>query len=86
MDSTPINSDVIDSATPSASYGIKMMVILFALFMFVVSDIFTNSILSHISDKAVNGRTPTSWGIVLQGISLVILFSFAKYLNDIHIL
>lgn len=80
--------DNADSSTANnpQPHSIKMMVILFVLFIFVVSDIFTNNVLIHFGKNTVSGRSPTNWGIAVQGITLVILFSLSKYLNDISIL
>jgi hypothetical protein len=66
--------------------NLKLLVALFVMFIVVVSDVFTNSIIAGFGEKAVRGRTPTSWGVVLQGIFLVIFYIIAVYLTEHHIL
>ena len=66
--------------------NLKLLVALFIMFIVVVSDVFTNSIIAGFGEKAVRGRTPTSWGVVLQGIFLVIFYIIAVYLTEHHIL
>ena len=66
--------------------NLKLLVALFVMFIVVVSDVFTNSIIAGFGEKAVRGRTPTSWGVVLQGIFLVIFYILAVYLTEHHIL
>jgi len=66
--------------------GIKSLIILFILFLVVVSDVFTNSVIGCFGENAVRCRVPTTWGIVLQGICLVVLYSITMYLSDNQIL
>ena len=66
--------------------NLKLLVALFIMFIVVVSDVFTNSIIAGFGEKAVRCRTPTSWGTVLQGIFLVIFYIFAVYLTEHQIL
>jgi hypothetical protein len=66
--------------------NLKLLVALFIMFVVVVSDVFTNSIIAGFGEKAVRCRTPTSWGVVLQGIFLVIFYILAVYLTEHHIL
>lgn len=68
------------------SSNIKLLISIFIIFIIVVSDMFTNNVISGFGEKAVKGRTPTSWGIVLQGIFLVIFYILAIYLIENHIL
>jgi hypothetical protein len=83
-DSIPLNRKVVlDSDGPGMS--IKSVVILFMLFLFVVSDVYTNSILCNVNG-AIYERNATNIGVVLQGISLVILFIVANYLIKYSIL
>ena len=86
-DSVPLaelaNGPPPTGAAPGGSplpYNFKLLLSLFLTFILVVSDVFTNSILSSFGEKAVMGRTPTMWGIVLQGIFLVIGYAIATYL------
>lgn len=66
--------------------NLKLILALFLIFVVVVSDVFTNSIIAGFGEKAVRGRSPTSWGVVLQGIFLVIFYILAVYLTEHHIL
>jgi hypothetical protein len=64
----------------------KLLVAIFVMFMVVISDPFTNSVIAGFGEKAVRGRAPTSWGVVLQGIFLVIFYILAVYLTENNIL
>ena len=66
--------------------NVKLLVTLFIIFIVVVSDVFTNSIVAGFGEKAVRGRSPTAWGVVLQGIFLVIFYVLAVYLTEHNIL
>jgi hypothetical protein len=66
--------------------NLKLIFAIFILFLVVVSDVFTNSIIAGFGEKAVRGRTPTSWGVVLQGIFLVVFYILAVYLTEHDIL
>lgn len=66
--------------------NLKLLLALFVIFVVVVSDVFTSSCLSSFGEKAVRGRDPTSWGVVLQGIFLVIFYIIAVYLTEHQIL
>lgn len=71
-----------DPSTPVrwCPYNLKLLLSLLLTFFFVVSSFFTNSVLVGFGEKAVVGRTPTTWGVVLQGIFLVIGYAIAVYL------
>lgn len=74
--------DTVDAPAPRirvANY--KLMVALFVVFLVVVSDVFTDSVISKFG-SAVKGRDPTSWGIMLQGIFLVLGYIMAVYLTE----
>ncbi len=66
--------------------GIKLIFGLFLLFLFVVSDVFVNNVVSGFGEKAVKCRCPTVWGTVLQGIFLVIGYVILLHLIDRQIL
>jgi hypothetical protein len=66
--------------------NMKLLVALFIIFMIVVSDLFTNNIISLFGDKAVSGRNLTAWGTTLQGIFLVLFYIIALYLTEKEIL
>jgi hypothetical protein len=74
------------SGGPMGLTSVKMLFTLFLIFIFVASDFFTDSVLSGFGEKAVKGRSPTSWGTVLQGIFIVILFALAGHLTDSGVL
>jgi hypothetical protein len=67
-------------AVRARCFGVKTAIGLFAAFLFVVSDVFTNHVLSSIGG-AVRGRAPTALGTVLQGICLVALAALVIYLE-----
>ncbi len=72
---------------PRLQFGnIKLLIALFVIFIIVVSDVFTNSIIAGFGCNAVRGRALTSWGVTLQGIFLVIFFIIAIYLTEHKIL
>ena len=60
----------------------KLIFALFIMFMVVVSDAFTTSIISKFGDSAMSGRNPTAWGTTVQGIFLVIGYIIMGYLID----
>jgi hypothetical protein len=66
--------------------NVKLLISLFLIFVVVVSDVFTDSVISGFGEKAVRGRSLTSWGVALQGIFLVIFYILAVYLTENHIL
>ena len=59
--------------------NVKILVALFVIYIFVVSDVFTNSITTGFRG-AVKCRAPTAFGVVVQGIFLVIFYVLAVYL------
>jgi hypothetical protein len=84
-DSVPVTTQ--DGGKASGKNGARTanlgaLLTLFVLFLFVVSDFFTDSVISGFGEKAVKGRHPTCWGVVLQGIFLVILFALASHLTE----
>ena len=66
-------------ATPG--FGLKNAAALFFLFLLVVSDVFTNSVLAGFRG-AVAGRCPTPFGAALQGVFLVLFYVVAIHLFD----
>lgn len=79
-DSVPVETSKKISAVKKAG-GLKLLVILFLLFVFVSSDVFVNNVLS-LFGGTVQGRNPTSWGVMLQGIFLVIGFILFSHLIE----
>jgi hypothetical protein len=91
-DSVPLSEYVedADESAPRKSKkigpgGIKMVIALLLIFLLVVSDIFTNGVLSWFGG-AVKCRSPTSFGVVLQGIFLVIFYMIATHLVETKVL
>lgn len=72
-------------SSPMDITSIKSMFILFMLFLFVISDIFTNSILSSVPGATIE-RNATNIGMVLQGLFLVIFYIMINYLISCDIL
>jgi hypothetical protein len=66
--------------------NIKILLSLFMIFVVVVSDFFTGNVIAGFGDSAVKGRYPTSWGVVLQGIFMVLFYIAAIYLIKNNIL
>jgi hypothetical protein len=87
----PVNSISLDTIS-SPNYqktgnflNIKVLVALFLIFILVVSDVFTNNFMCAFSGS-MNCRNPTSYGVVLQGIFLVIFFIGATFLIQSKVL
>ena len=68
-----------------ATFGLKSLALLFLIFVLVVSDVFTNNVVDGFRG-AVDGRSPTTFGVAIQGIFLVIFFVIATRLIDSDIL
>ena len=81
-DSVSIDDDGGAAAPRLRVANVKLLIALFLAFLAVVSDVFTDSVLSGFGEKAVRGRTPTPWGVVLQGIFLVLFYVVALYLPE----
>lgn len=67
------------SQAPRA-HTLKLYLSIFMAFIFIVSQIFVGNVLPAFGEKAVVGRTPTTWGIMIQATSMVICYAIAKYL------
>lgn len=74
------------AAAPVAVASIRNLVIIFVLFLLVVSDFFTNNVIAKIGKKTMNGRAPSAFGVVLQGTALTILYALMIYLESKQIL
>ena len=66
--------------------NVKLIISLFIIFMVVVSEPFTNGVISGFGANAMLGRKITTWGTVLQGVFLIIFYILAIYLTENHIL
>jgi hypothetical protein len=78
-DSVNINNDECRAPLSICHNNIKSMFALFIIFIIVISEQFTNTVIGNHCRFAVKGRRPTNYGIVIQGIILVILFALASY-------
>lgn len=67
---------------PAQLANVKILIMIFLFFVLVCSEPFVNTVLAGISDSAVRGRNPTSWGVVIQGTCLVILYIIGVYLLE----
>jgi hypothetical protein len=94
MDSVSLDAYLLDAGRPpgaggnwgSSCGGIKLIFGLFLLFLFVVSDVFVNNVVSGFGEKTVKCRSPTAWGTVLQGVFLVIGYIILLHLIDRQVL
>lgn len=59
----------------------KILIAIFVMFALVVSDVFTDNVISGFRG-AVECRTPTPFGVVLQGIFLVIFYVLALHMIE----
>ncbi len=60
---------------------IKFIALLFTLFIFLSSDIFVERVLSNF-ENATESRTVTNYGIILQGIFMVMGYIALEILSD----
>ena len=81
--SEPVESK---SDAHSNKKSFRSLLILFLLFLVVVSDFFANHVISKFGQKTMRGRCPSSWGVVLQGLFLVIGYALLSHLDDQQIL
>lgn len=63
----------------------KVILSLFLIFVLVVSDLFVNNALNWFPGT-LEGRTVTNFGVVVQGIFLVILFILVNYLIGVEVI
>lgn len=80
------DSVLIDTAEKNEQpCTVKTVLVLYAIFLFIVSDVFINSILCKF-EGGVRERNPTNLGILIQGIFLVIFYILSMYLIRYDIL
>ena len=65
--------------------SIKLVAVLFFLFLLVTSEVFLHSVVGNFNG-AVDIRSATSWGTVVQGVFLVIFYIISLYLIDSNII
>ena len=87
-DSVPLSFDEDDSEKAASAdkkrpkmriTNLKMLAAIFLAFITVVSDFFVNNVLAGFGEKAVTRRSATSWGVILQGIFLVLFCIITNY-------
>lgn len=61
--------------------NLRVLIALFIVFIITVSDVFTDNVVAGFRG-AVKGRTPTSYGVVVQGIFLVIFFILSVHFAE----
>ena len=79
LDSMVAGLDNSPGLIPRGGAAVKAVLALFLIFIFVVSDVFMNNVLSGFSG-AMRGRTTTPFGTVIQGIFHVLFFILALHL------
>jgi hypothetical protein len=78
-------SGAAKGAMLSQMANLKLVGVLFIVFLFVTSDVFLHSVVGNF-DGAVDGRSATSWGTVVQGIFLVLFYVASLYLIDSNVI
>ena len=88
MDATKTPAGVAAAKTDAVvkKTSIRNLLILFLLFLVIVSDFFANHVISKFGQKTMRGRAPSSWGVVLQGLFLVIGYAVLSHLDEQQIL
>ena len=79
-------ANVPAAKTDATKTSIRNLLILFLLFLVIVSDFFANHVISKFGQKTMRGRAPSSWGVVLQGLFLVIGYAVLSHLDEQQIL
>ena len=67
-------NDNLQEIQDTKSTSFKLIIIIFLLFIFISSDIFTNTILSCFGKRMVRNRHPTACGVLVQGVILVLFY------------
>lgn len=70
-----------DGASLLRLANFKVLISIFIIFALVVSNVFTDNVVSGFRG-AVSGRTPTSYGVVVQGIFVVIFYVVSLHMID----
>ena len=76
----------VDCAPKIRVANVKLIFAIFLMFIFVSSSAFADGVLSVFGESAIRGRTLTAWGVVIQGIVLVIGYIVAIYLTENQII
>ena len=72
------NKDIIKNEKNNGI--LKLIIILFLLYIFISSKFFTSTILKLCGSKFINNNKPTFLGTILQGIFLVIFYMLLAHL------
>ena len=86
-DSEPLDGETRKEAPRLRFTDFKVLAALFVWFMVVVSDFFVDNVLGRVfGQSSVEGRSPSTWGVVIQGVFVVLglvalsFLSAAEYL------
>jgi hypothetical protein len=79
-DSKPAAEVKVESK-PVSKTNLRQLVTLFCIFLIAVSDFFTNNVIAKCGKKTMHGRYPSAWGVVLQGVFVVVAFALLSYIN-----
>lgn len=79
--SKPAAEQVEVEPKPVSRPNLRQLVTLFCIFLIAVSDFFTNNVIAKCGKKTMHGRYPSAWGVVLQGIFVVVAFALLSYIN-----
>ncbi len=66
--------DLFDEEYEETHSVYKKYLILFILFVFIVSDTFIDNVLANFGNTLI-GRKVTPWGIIIQGLILIIAYA-----------
>lgn len=82
IEAAPKPSNFINSTVDAVGkIRIKFILLLFIMFVFISSDVFAERVLGNFGG-AVDVRTPTNFGVIIQGIFLVLGYVILEILSD----
>ncbi len=61
---------------------LKPLLFLFVIFLFISGSIFTDTLQLLFGSHVMNGKSVSMFGMILQGVSLIMMFLLALYLCD----
>lgn len=70
-----------ESSVKISPKSIKLIIFLFFIFIFVISDFFVNNVVASFGNT-LEGRNLTTWGVVVQGIMLVLFYIITAHLIE----
>jgi hypothetical protein len=80
-DSNSLSTDNSNSSKHVSPKSIKLIVLLFFIFIFVISDFFVNNVVTSFGNT-LDGRNLTTWGVTVQGIMLVFMYVIAAHMIE----